>query len=631
VTECASLDALRQRFGRLDRLGELGESHAVVVAGSTDIDEEAPPDPIYGEALRETWRWLALQGAEADDGDGRAGGTLGLEVGIAALDARLATMQAAELRPLLAPRPMAPLLTPSHLDRWAQTSPIPSADPDVASFLHGPGRGSPDVQVVWRADLEADLLDEEEKVAGVRAMLTVVPPSALEGLPVPLWAARSWLEAVASARAAPEAPPTAVPAVADVEGVAEPEEEPPLRIAPALLWRGDDTVLITAKDRIRPGDTLVVPSSYGGLDARWQCWDPAATDPVRDRGDEAQLLHRGRAVLRWSPAVLRGWCPPGPLGAGPALDVDELNERGADGERDAFEAWRADVLAEPATPGWARLALEALAGRGELVRVGEGGAAWRASAGTRRMPLREIQRLSGISGLGASVSPGLDAGEATTEDDGGSFTRADVSLDKHLSGVRAFADRFAEALALPADVAGDVALAGWLHDLGKADSRFQLWLHGGDPVAHALAMEPLAKSRAPLGDRATRERARQRAGYPSGARHELTSVALVQHSDLLRARANDWDLVLHLVASHHGWCRPFAPPAVDAAPVDVKATLDGVTLATTSDHRLVRIDSGVAERFWELVRSYGWWGLAWLEAVVRLADHRESEREARDG
>jgi hypothetical protein len=96
------------------------------------------------------------------------------------------------------------------------------------------------------------------------------------------------------------------------------------------------------------------------------------------------------------------------------------------------------------------------------------------------------------------------------------------------------------------------------------------------------------------------------------------SVALVENKPEIRARASDWDLVLHLVASHHGYCRPFAPPILDFRPVDVTALWQGVRLAASSGHTLVRIDSGVSERFWKLVRKYGWWGLAWLEAIVRL-------------
>jgi CRISPR-associated endonuclease/helicase Cas3 len=617
VSECASLDALRQRFGRLDRLGALGATDAVVVAASGDVDESAPPDPIYGPALRATWGWLQESAAASDGAKGGA-----VDFGADALEAQIESLDGEALTALLAPRSVAPILTQSHLDRWAQTSPIPSADPDVAPFLHGAERGSPDVQFVWRADI-AEALAEGD-VAFLRGALAAVPPGALEALSVPIWAARRWLPAV-RARQRGEAAETPPP-VTDVEGETPPPGDEPGEMAPVFAWRGDDSAILSSPDEVRPGNTLVVPSHYGGLATEFHCWDPDSTDPVHDRGDESHLLQRGRAAVRWSPAVLAGHGLPEALARGPRIDPDEFEDDGAAAERRAFEAWRSAVLAAEATPAWARLALGELGPGRRLVRLGDAAEAWRACWQPRRVPAAALRRLAGLPFLGAGP-----AESPATEDEGGSFTgvQGGVSLDRHLSGVEGFARRFAEALALPASVAGDVALAGRLHDLGKADPRFQLMLHGGDPVAHAMASEPLAKSAVPMSDRAARERARRRAGYPAGARHEVTSVALVAGSSDLRARAHDWELVLYLIASHHGWCRPFAPPVPDPEAVEVAVALEGIPLASSSDHGLARIDSGMAERFWSLVRGYGWWGLAWLEAVLRLADHRESEWETR--
>ena len=64
VTEAASLDALRQRFGRLNRAGrEIAARAVIVLPGDQDLptdklDEAAPCDSIYGNAIPRTWRWL---------------------------------------------------------------------------------------------------------------------------------------------------------------------------------------------------------------------------------------------------------------------------------------------------------------------------------------------------------------------------------------------------------------------------------------------------------------------------------------------------------------------------------------------------------------------------------------------
>jgi len=87
------------------------------------------------------------------------------------------------------------------------------------------------------------------------------------------------------------------------------------------------------------------------------------------------------------------------------------------------------------------------------------------------------------------------------------------------------------------------------------------------------------------------------------------------------------DLTLHLIASHHGHCRPCAPVVHDDECVPVDIEWCGHRMQWSGPTALERLDSGVADRYWRLVRRYGWWRLAWLEALLRLADWRRSEWE----
>jgi CRISPR-associated endonuclease/helicase Cas3 len=210
-----------------------------------------------------------------------------------------------------------------------------------------------------------------------------------------------------------------------------------------------------------------------------------------------------------------------------------------------------------------------------------------------------------------------------------------VALSVHSSDVERLAREYASHVGFPSTVVEDVALAGWLHDIGKVDRRFQIMLRGGSEIDFLAEETPWAKSAIPPGAKAAMQAARFRSGYPKGARHEVQSLAMLEKVRVpLTATAHDVDLVLHLVASHHGHCRPFAPAVEDHDPVDVVLPRHASDIfdtlefgPTSSDNGLYRLDSPLADRFWQLVERYGWLELCWLEAVLRLADHRASEME----
>lgn len=564
VTEIASMDAIEQRFGRLDRDGQHGPTHAAIVAQKDQVPKKVAKkdeDVLYGAAMAATWGWLVAHlttetRVEILPAEGKKKPKTRkvkeefVEMGVLAL--RGALVATPDRAALAMPARKAPVLMPAHVDLLNQTSPEPAISPDASVYLHGPDAGAPDVQVVWRADLGED-------TKGWLDMVAMCPPSAAESLAVPIGAVRRWL-----------AEEEGGGDVADIEGEADQPVKTKGQMRPVLQWRGVEESEIRKSD-VRPGMTIVVPSSYGGCDT-WG-WNPESKSDVSDVGD-AVKLRMGRPMLRLNEKLAAYWT------------YVEL----ATQLREAEQADFTGILktAEAREP-WVNKTLEKLRARKPKV-IGH--------------PEREEW---------AAV-----VGRAVFDQDGvGSSYGREIGLEEHLKGCAAKAQAFAREL--PPKLRRTLERAAMLHDIGKADPRFQAWLRGGNPVKPD---ELIAKSKGSGQNWAAIERARKMAGYPKGARHELMSAALLApHAE--DAGDVDFDLLLHLVASHHGRCRPFAPVVEDAEPVEVRYE----NWRARSDHGLERVGSGVSERFWRLTIRYGWYGLAYLEAVLRLADQRESEAE----
>lgn len=570
VTEIAALDALRQRLGRVDRLGERGESRVIIVAADEQLTARGS-DPVYGEALRKTWSLLE----RAARSRRRAPLDLGWNGCGALLDG------VGDLRPYLTPAPEAPVFLPAHVDLLAQTSPPPEPDPDVAVLLHGFQSAPPDVAVVWRADLAP------EDPGRWPETVALFPPQAGEAMELPTWVVRRWLSSGELA----DTP--------DVEGRGE-VAAPLTTGRPCLRWRGTgEEAEVIPPHHIRPGDTIVVPADYGGCDEFG--WHPGSSLPVPDRA-EASAEDR----LRLHPATITTWLHGECQEAARARLQTLMTFLAGDALEEASAVQREllDLLAENAAD--------------------EG-----VTAVARRLRMEPCRRIPYPAGEGVVLLGPVRRVGNDHETRAAAVGRR-VTIREHAEGVAGRVREAATLLRFPEVLVRDLALAARLHDLGKAEARFQAWLYGGDTEA-ASAGPLLAKSAIDPRDRRAVRQARVLAGLPPGWRHETLSTALAASGPAFLAQASDPDLVLHLIASHHGGARPFLPGTAGGLAAACTLEWDGVMLcATGMGEEILRLN-GVAERFWRLVRRYGWWGLAYLEAILRLADWRQSEVEETAG
>lgn len=562
ITECAAVDSLRQRFGRLDRRGaysaRTGNAAKAWIIGPKSVVASRRPDPIYGDSAKATWEELERRSKEGP-----------IDVGPRTLRDFPDEATAA--------RDQAPLLLKTHMDAWAQTSPEPIVQPAVDWFLHGMKQGRvPDVSIVWRWDRSEETLK-------------LVPPRQAEFLEVPIDAARSWLAGGGQVEVAD----VARSVVEDGRPAAPSEDSEDW-----VRWQGfEKSPERISVEKISPGDVLIVDPKRGGLNAGTWDPDPSSKESVEDLGDAAQIAYRRKATLRLDSRLPLMDSPPKPT------EEDDADTS----TRERIEEWlnqRLDDLGE--RPEWFTETVGILLDTGfEHTAVG----------------IDEERSNSGYYVLTQRNSrtnrPVVDAATMDGSDEAGSMTGAGVKLSSHMDGVGERAKHIAERLGLSNEIAEDLRLAGRLHDLGKVDRRFQAGLVGGDPELEGLE-EPLAKSL---------PGARGVWRYPTGMRHEVASVAMIESNPDVLKLANDRDLLLHLVGTHHGYGRPLPPIIEDEEPQTLSHDLDGHRMEANSDLVESTLALDMADRFWHLLERYGYYGLAWLEAILRLADHRQSEEE----
>lgn len=613
VTEAAPLDALRQRFGRLQRIPEkpVGRRPAqAAILIRSDQTKNSGDDTIYGQAIAETWKWLKKE-VLTTEGRGKSKRSY-VNFGINSLDPKLPRNQE-EMRPLLAPQPEAPLLFPAHLDAWVQTNPLPDPDPDVGPFLHGSADAAVDVQVIWRADLD------EKKPRTWPEIGRLMPPRIREALPVPLYELRAWLKKDQAS----------LGEIADVEGIKSPSErrEHGKSFRLALRWRGSDDAKVVGPHRIQPGDTVFLPASYGGAD-EWG-WNPEAKAPVPDIAESclAELIasyssrafRRPKLRFRLHPSLLKSFVPEEAV----RTRVEALLQTAlAVSEEDEEACWTAVESVLSTFKGHLRE---------QALR-----AAIEALLTCQRRP--QLHRYPDNKGLVISASvpvlstsfsqvPVEDTEYEELEEDEASlnFEGQPILLDRHTEDVKKLVHQFADCCGLANELKQALELAAQWHDQGKRDRRFQARLHGSELQAlAALARgQPLAKSGR---DYAAWGRA-DAFGYPRGMRHELVSVRLLEKAYAGQCISESYDLARLLIGTHHGYGRAFAPVAKDRNPVQISMDHKGNQITVRSDHRLYCLDSGWVDLFWRMIPRYGWWGLAYLESLLITADHLASARE----
>jgi CRISPR-associated endonuclease/helicase Cas3 len=174
---------------------------------------------------------------------------------------------------------------------------------------------------------------------------------------------------------------------------------------------------------------------------------------------------------------------------------------------------------------------------------------------------------------------------------------APPTLDEHSQQAASWAERIADALYLEELQKQALITAARWHDQGKAR---RCWQQSIFNQTNAVLAKP--------GPRGMNPRMLHRYRHEFGSLLEAAADAQVYgHPEA--------DLILHLIAAHHGRARPHFES--DAWDVECHTTAQNAQAAQE-----------VMRRFGRLQQRFGRWGLAWLESLLRCADALASQQVA---
>jgi CRISPR-associated endonuclease/helicase Cas3 len=186
------------------------------------------------------------------------------------------------------------------------------------------------------------------------------------------------------------------------------------------------------------------------------------------------------------------------------------------------------------------------------------------------------------------------------DSDGSKGSERPVTLDDHTRDVVRHVEAIVAKLPLPQEMKTAFVKAAEWHDRGKGRPTFQKVLGNwkGDPL--------LAKSGQTQGRRGLREDYR----HEFGSLVDVLTESQPDFAELQKLTPDMRELVLHLIAAHHGRGRPHFPRDEATHPAN----------GPGAD----QIARDVPRRFARLQRKYGRWGLAYLESLLRAADYAAS-------